>query len=196
MLIAPERKPHRTRTDLAVSKGYLIVAKRGIQASDKHDFFVYHILHIAAGPAVFVQTGKAAAALSRFVDYFLRYVVHHRFVNSARFLRALASPETTLITASQCSQVASRGLKARGLICFLSGRNVAFRLTRRRSQNTERERRQAGGSEQSRYPSFHRPGVIDIGGAEALYQFNFIGADAQVKPGSDGDGDKRRKRRL
>jgi hypothetical protein len=94
VLIAPERNPHRTRTDLAVSEGYLIVAKCEIQTSDKHDFFVYHIFHIAAGPAALVETGEAAAALSRFVDYFLRYVVRHRFFNPTGFLRALASPET------------------------------------------------------------------------------------------------------
>jgi hypothetical protein len=95
VLIAPECKPHRTRTDLAVSKGYLIVAKRGIQASDKHDFFVYHIFYIAAGLAVFVETGKAAGALSGFIYYFLRYVPGHCFL-----------------------QIVPPGLKARGLICF------------------------------------------------------------------------------
>ena len=93
MLIAPERKPHRTRTDLAVSEGYLIVAKCEIQTSDKHDFFVDHIFYIAARLAALVETGEAASALSRFVDYFLRYFVRHRFSNSAGFLRALASPE-------------------------------------------------------------------------------------------------------
>jgi hypothetical protein len=79
VLIIPERKPHRTRTDLAVSERYLIVAKCGIQTSDKHDFFVYHIFHIAAGPAALVETGKAAAALSGFLHYFLRYVARHFF---------------------------------------------------------------------------------------------------------------------
>ncbi len=85
MLIAPECKPHRTRTDLAFAKGYLIVAKRGIQASDKHDFFVYYIFHVAAGPCALVETGKAAAALGRFVDYFLRYVARHCFIDSTGF---------------------------------------------------------------------------------------------------------------
>jgi hypothetical protein len=51
VLIVPERNPHRTRTDLAVSERYLIVAKCGVQAPDKHDFFIYHIFHITARPA-------------------------------------------------------------------------------------------------------------------------------------------------
>jgi hypothetical protein len=80
VLIAPERNSHRTRTDLAVSEGYLIVAKFEIETSDKHDFFVYHIFHLAAGPAARVETGEAAVALSCFVDYFLRYVARHRFL--------------------------------------------------------------------------------------------------------------------
>jgi hypothetical protein len=120
VLIAPERKPHRTRTDLAVSKGYLIVAKRGIQASDKHDFFVYYIFHIAAGPPALVEAGKAAAALSRFIYYFLRYVARHCFFHSTSFLQALASQEThySYYTVVMQSNYFTRGLKVRGLICF------------------------------------------------------------------------------
>jgi hypothetical protein len=94
VLIAPECEPHRTRTDLAVSERYLIVAKCGIQASDKHDFFAYHIFHIAAGLAALVEASEATSALSRFVDYLLRYFARHRFFNSAGFAQALASPET------------------------------------------------------------------------------------------------------
>jgi hypothetical protein len=93
ILIVPERNPHRTRTDLAVSEGHLIVAKYAIQTSNKHDLFVYHIFHITAGLAALVETGEAAAALGRFVKYCLRYLVRHRFFNSTGFLRSLASPK-------------------------------------------------------------------------------------------------------
>ena len=85
----PKRDPHRTRTDLAVAEGYLIVAEGEIQTSDKHHFFVYHIFHIAAWPAALVETGEGAAALSRFVDYFLRYLVCHRLFNTTGFSPAL-----------------------------------------------------------------------------------------------------------
>ena len=127
MLIVPERKPHRTRTDLAVSEGYLIVAKCGIQTSDKHDFLVYHIFHIAAGLAALVETGEAAAALSRFVDYLLRYVVCHRFLNPAGFLRALASPDThhayyTVAKQSSCFS----GLEGARINLYLKRRSVGF----------------------------------------------------------------------
>jgi len=85
VLIAPERKPHRTGTDLAVAEGYLIVAKRGIEAPNEHDFFVDHIFHVATRPGPLVETGKAAGALGHFIDYFLRYVARHRFLRFGTF---------------------------------------------------------------------------------------------------------------
>ncbi len=202
MLIAPERKPHRARTDLAVSEGYLVVAKCEIQTSDKHDFFVYHIFHIAARPAALVETGEAAAALSRFIDYFLSYVARHRFFNPAGFLLAPTSPEFTIvITPSRCSQViatpvVSPGLEGARAYLLLNRRRIAFKRARRRSHHAERGRRRAGGSEQSRYPPFHRLGVLDIRPAEALHQFGFIAANAKVKPNGDCAGDEGSEPRL
>jgi hypothetical protein len=90
-LITPERNPHGTRTNLAVSERYLIVAEGEVQASDKHDFFVDHIFHVATGAAVLVETREASAAPSRSVNRFLRYIAFHRFINSAGSLRVLAS---------------------------------------------------------------------------------------------------------
>jgi hypothetical protein len=81
--IAPERNPHRTRTNLTVSERYLIVAKREIQASDKRDFVVYHIFHAAAGPAALVETGETTRAFNRSVDRFLRDLVQDYFFNPA-----------------------------------------------------------------------------------------------------------------
>jgi hypothetical protein len=77
VLIAPERKPHGTRTDLAVAKGYLVVAERRLQAPDEHDFFIDDIFHIATRPPMLVEAGKGAGAFGGFVDYFLRYVARH-----------------------------------------------------------------------------------------------------------------------
>ena len=121
--------------------------------------------------------------------------MRHRFLNPAGLLRALASPDTvypyyTVAMQSSCFP----GLKGAPAYLLLNRRSAASMRTPCRSHKAERGTRQAGGSEQSRYPSFHRPGVIDIGGAKALYQFSFIGADAKVKPDSDGDCDEGRKR--
>ena len=106
MLIAPERNAHWTRTDLTVSERYLIVAKRKIQAADKHDFFVYFIFHAAAGTAAsFVETREATAALNRSVDRFLSYVARHDF-----FPSAVTSPGTIPTILSRYCQLFARAL--------------------------------------------------------------------------------------
>jgi hypothetical protein len=93
--IVPERNPHRARTDLAVCEGDLIIAEGNIQTAHKHDSFVYHIFHVAAGPAMLVKTGEAPAAPSRFVDYFLSYGLRHRLFNPAGFA-AFSAAESQL----------------------------------------------------------------------------------------------------
>lgn len=110
-------------------------------------------------------------------------------------MQALTSPETTYAYYTVAMQSSCfPGLEGAPAYRLLNRRCAAFMRTRCRSHKAERGRRRAGGSEHSRDPSFHRPGVIDIGGAKALYQFSFIGADAKVKPDSDGDCDEGRKR--
>jgi hypothetical protein len=96
VLIVPERNSHRTRTNLAVAEGYLIVAKAGIQTPDKHNSFVHYIFHIAARAAAPVETGKGATALGCSVDYFLRYVARHA-LSERVYLQALASPRTPYV---------------------------------------------------------------------------------------------------
>ena len=137
--VAPERDPYRTRTDLTVSERYLIVAEGEVQAPDKHDFFVDHIFHVAAGPAALVETRKASAALSRSVNRFLRYIAFHRFLNLVGFPRLLASrkphyPYYLVAMQSSCFP----DLKACAAMCAFEPMKRCVKRTRCLSQNRAR----------------------------------------------------------